>query len=291
MRKTYCAPFQLKGKATGEFSAEFATLNVIDFDRDVTLPGAFQNGQEVLIEPWNHNYGDLPVGKGSIHEKNNKAIIEGQFFLDTQSGKDHYQVVKNLGPLQEWSYTFEVVKARPGTFEGQTVQFLEKLDVWGVAPVARGAGIDTRTTSIKNADRGRIWMPGGRISPKGMRSIINSLIPPSTMLAELDEMIGEQQFKELANLQARVGAGGPSLLEAWRAALIAEGHSQSWIEVVIGSEIGRLERQILVADPNLEYQPGTAHARALRLLSQSFVPGVVFPDAGASVRSPLGYSA
>ncbi len=289
MKKIYCAPFQLKGKATGEFSAQFASLNVIDLDHDVTLPGAFQNGQEVLIEPWNHNYGDLPVGKGVIHEEGRKAIIEGQFFLDTQSGREHYQVVKNLGSLQQWSYTFEVVKARPGIFEGQNVQFLEKLDVWGVAPVARGAGIDTRTTSIKNADRGRIWMPSGSISPKGMTAIINSLVPPSIMLAELDEMLSEQQFKELANLQARVGAGGPSLLEAWRAALIAEGHSQSWIEVVIGSEIGRLERAILEGNPYLT--PAAACAEAMRLLNQQMIPNTIFPEPGAQVRSTLSYSA
>ena len=31
------------------------------------------------------------------------------------------------------------------------MQFLRKLDVWGVAPVQRGAGIDTRTVDIKAA--------------------------------------------------------------------------------------------------------------------------------------------
>jgi hypothetical protein len=93
------------------------------------------------------------VGKGVIHERDNKAIIEGQFFLDTQSGLEHYRVVKNLGPLQEWSYTFEIEESSQGHVEDQDVQYLEKLDVWGVAPVTRGAGIDTRTTSIKSVKR------------------------------------------------------------------------------------------------------------------------------------------
>ena len=151
-KKTFHAPIVLKADGIeGQFTAEFATLEVIDHDNDVTRPGAFQDGQETLIEPWNHNYGMLPVGKGVIHEKENKAVIEGQFFLDTQSGLEHYRVVKALGPLQEWSYTFEIEKASQGQFEAQDVQFLEKLDVWGVAPVTRGAGIDTRTTDIKGA--------------------------------------------------------------------------------------------------------------------------------------------
>jgi hypothetical protein len=151
-KKVFHAPVVLKADSTtGEFTAEFATLDVIDHDNDVTRPGAFQDGQETLIESWNHNYGQLPVGKGVIHEKDDKAIVEGQFFLDTQAGLEHYRVVKALGPLQEWSYTFEVEKSSQGQFEDQDVQFLEKLDVWGIAPVTRGAGIDTGTVEIKGA--------------------------------------------------------------------------------------------------------------------------------------------
>jgi len=152
-QKVYKGRIKFKKSAdeTGEFRAEFATLNVIDHDEDVTVPGAFHDGQETLIEPWNHNYGQLPVGKGVIHENDNKAVIEGAFFLDTQGGLEHYKVVKALGDLQEWSYTFDIEESDEGVFEGQDVRFLRGLDVWGVAPVQRGAGIDTRTTDIKAA--------------------------------------------------------------------------------------------------------------------------------------------
>jgi len=152
-QKVFHAPILLKANSdeTGEFTAVFATLEVIDHDSDVTRLGAFLDGQETLIEPWNHNYDEPPVGKGVIHEKDNQATIEGRFFLDTQSGLEHYRVVKNVGDIQEWSYTFQVEQASQGVFEEQEVQFLEKLDVWGVAPVTRGAGIDTRTTDIKGA--------------------------------------------------------------------------------------------------------------------------------------------
>lgn len=151
--KTFHAPIQFKANSdeTGEFTAEFATLEVIDHDGDVIRTGAFRDGQETLIEPWNHNYHEPPVGKGTIHEKDKKAVVDGRFFLDTQAGLEHYRVVKAVGPLQEWSFTFDVEQASQGPFEDQDVQFLEKLDVWGVAPVTRGAGIDTRTTDIKGA--------------------------------------------------------------------------------------------------------------------------------------------
>ena len=152
-QKVYKGQIKFKEDAdeTGEFRAEFATLNVVDHDGDVTVPGAFQDGQETLIEAWNHNYGQLPVGKGVIHEDGDKAVVEGFFFLDTQGGLEHYKTVKALGSLQEWSYTFDVEDSGYGEFDDQDVQFLRKLDVWGVAPVERGAGIDTRTTDIKAA--------------------------------------------------------------------------------------------------------------------------------------------
>lgn len=134
---------------TGGFTCEFATLDVIDHDQDVTVPGAFREGQAAIIEAWNHGYDKLPVGKGVIHEVGKKARFEGAFFLDTEGGAEHYRVVKNLGDILEWSYTFDIEEADEGTFEGQKVRFLRKLNVWGVAPVQRGAGIDTRTVDIK----------------------------------------------------------------------------------------------------------------------------------------------
>jgi len=149
-RKTYQGTLIFKADAdeTGQFTATFATFNVIDHDWDVTTPGAFKEGQEVLIEGWNHDWGP-PVGKGIIHQDDEKAWVEGQFFLDTKNGIEHYRVVKAVGEIQEWSYTFEIENGRFGQFEGEDVYFLEALDVWGVAPVTRGAGIGTETTSIK----------------------------------------------------------------------------------------------------------------------------------------------
>ncbi len=176
-KKTFRGRIELKAESdtTGEFSAEFATLGVVDLDQDVTEAGAFHDGQEAIIEPWNHNYGDLPVGKGVIHEVDNKAVVDGRFFLDTQSGLEHYRVVKALGDIQEWSYTFEILKATPGVFEGQPVRFLQDMDVWGVAPVTRGAGIDTQTTSIKSAGSGDGQAPAGD-GPSGPRPMVQATL-------------------------------------------------------------------------------------------------------------------
>lgn len=146
-------PFELKAaSSTGEFRAVFATFNVIDHDGDITRPGAFKDGTEVIIGSFGHKTSDLPVGKGVIVTDQREAAVEGQFFLDTQPAKDTYQTMKNLGGLGEWSYVFSVLKQSFGEEQGRPVRFLEDIKVYSVDPVLAGAGIDTRTTDIKSRD-------------------------------------------------------------------------------------------------------------------------------------------
>lgn len=159
-RKTYRGRMEFKAGEKGEFVARFATLGVVDHDGDVTEPGAFETGQGALIEAWNHNYGELPVGKAVIREEDEDgsrvALAEGTFFLDTMGGLEHYKTVKNLGDLQEWSYTFFIVDSGPGKVDGRDVRLLKKLDVVGVGPVDRGAGIGTGTVMIKTRPAGAL---------------------------------------------------------------------------------------------------------------------------------------
>lgn len=146
---------QLKVDGEGQFSAVFATLNVVDKDGDVLRPGSIESGQKVRISAYGHRSwgGELPVGKGSIREEENELIVDGQFFLGSQIGKDTYETVKGLSELQEWSFGFDVVNSSQGEFEGEQVTFLEKMDVHEVSPVMLGAGIGTRTVDVKSLDQ------------------------------------------------------------------------------------------------------------------------------------------
>lgn len=153
IKKTYQAPIELKADGKeGSFTAVFSRFDVIDHDGDVTRRGAFEDGQRVRIAYWGHRWQDLPVGKGVIHADEEKAWVDGEFFLDTQVGRDTYQTVKNLEDLQEWSYGFDVVKSSFGKQGDQDVRFLETLVVHEVSPVMLGAGIGTGTVAIKSAD-------------------------------------------------------------------------------------------------------------------------------------------
>ena len=135
----------------GRFRAIFSTFNVRDLDGDVTMPDAFIKNQPVRISYWGHRWGELPVGRGIIDFDGEKAWVDGQFFLDTDGGIQTYKTVKALDDLQEWSYGFHVLEQESGTKDGESVNFLKKLDVFEVSPVLLGAGIDTRTEAIKSS--------------------------------------------------------------------------------------------------------------------------------------------
>lgn len=94
-RKSFTG-IELKKDKPGFFTARIATLKVVDKDGDLTLPGAFPEGKEILISAYQHGSwtGALPVGKGVIHELGDEVIVEGEFNLKSSTGKEHYETVK-----------------------------------------------------------------------------------------------------------------------------------------------------------------------------------------------------
>jgi hypothetical protein len=152
MRTKTCR-IEIKDADQGLVAAVFSTFNVIDADRDVTRPKAFEEGASVRISAYGHSswMGELPVGKGTLRQTKTEAIMDGQFFLNTTSGQDTFTVVKEMGDLQEWSYGYDPIEYSYGEFEDQRVRFLDKLKVHEVSPVLLGAGVGTRTLMAKSA--------------------------------------------------------------------------------------------------------------------------------------------
>lgn len=183
-KKTFRAPIEFKAEGTGEFRATFATLNVVDKDGDLTVPGAFPIGQPVVIEPWNHGQ-TLPVGQAAIDADQERAWVEGRFLLETTAGKEHYETVKALGPLTEWSYSFWILDAAWEVRDEEQIRVLKQLDVAGVGPVTRGAGIGTRTDSIKSAGDGSDDTGEGDESQDG-DPVEPSGPPPSVVAVRID---------------------------------------------------------------------------------------------------------
>lgn len=153
-RKSFTG-IELKKDKPGSFTARIATLNVVDKDGDVTLPGAFPAGKAILISAYMHGSwsGALPVGKGVIREEKDEILVEGEFNLNTESGKEHYESIKFAPDLTEWSYGFIVVeldKDSEWNDNPKVWRVFKRLDVFEASPVLRGAGIDTATLAIKS---------------------------------------------------------------------------------------------------------------------------------------------
>lgn len=164
---------KLLGEA-GQFSAVFATLNVVDADGDLTLPGAFGE-QDVILSQYNHgSWGRgadaLPIGVGRILERGDDAVIEGEFNLDSEDGLKTYKTIKYLhekGRTQEWSYALPDIDYEMRDQDGQRIRVLKRIRVPEVSPCLMGSGVDTRLLSIKGSisdnDRERLSELGQKI--------------------------------------------------------------------------------------------------------------------------------
>jgi phage head maturation protease len=156
-RKSFTG-IELKEDKPGSFVAKIAQLNVIDKDGDVTLPGAFPQGKSILISAYQHEswMGALPVGKGIVKEIGNDVIVEGEFNLKTDTGREHYETIKFAPDLTEWSYGFKILeRAEEREFNGVAVsRIIKKVDPFEASPVLRGAGVNTGTLAIKG-DKGQ----------------------------------------------------------------------------------------------------------------------------------------
>lgn len=148
---------EIKDGDKGTFVALFATFNQRDSDGDVTLPGAFEDGKNIVVSSYGHGSweGQLPVGDAVIKQTDTEAQAHGQFYLDTTAGLDTWRTVKRQAAkgLGQWSYGYDPADAFPGEFEGQPVRYLKRVTTYEVSPVLLGAGIGTQTLNVKSQQR------------------------------------------------------------------------------------------------------------------------------------------
>lgn len=203
-RKQFKGGVDVKDADEGRVVAVFATLNVVDSDGDVTRAGAFGE-QEVRISAYGHTSwgGTLPVGKGTIKEVGDEAILEGQFFMDVQEARDTFTTVKNMEGLQEWSYGFDILERAEGEFEDQQVQFLDRVKVYEVSPVLLGAGVDTRTLTAKDK-KGMKLSEHIEVVSRDVSELVQRAAEVVTMRQEQGKTLGEESTRALAGLKSNL---------------------------------------------------------------------------------------
>lgn len=144
-------------KDTGDVAVKFSTINEIDRDSDVTLPGSIPTKQLPMSAyghtSWPQRGSALPPGRGEIKEDGGFGVFRGSFFMNTAHGHDTYETVKAMEDLQEWSFGFDVKdfeknpKSHPGARRA-----LKSLDIYEISPVLIGSGKSTGTLALKELE-------------------------------------------------------------------------------------------------------------------------------------------
>lgn len=159
--KSIASGCEVKDPTLGIVEAVVARVGVVDADGDLFLPGAFGK-QKVRVsaynhKSWPHRGGEMPVGRGTIEERADKVIATVQFFMKTSAGREHFEHVKEMAELQEWSYGWPPGgEKRAEVTEEMAAQGIRRaikgVPVVEVSPVLMGASVGTGTLSVKDND-------------------------------------------------------------------------------------------------------------------------------------------
>lgn len=149
--------FEIKDAEKGEVEAVVATLGVIDRDGDIITRTAIADGAKVKMSSYGHDamFGAIPVGKGALAIDGDRVVFRGKVFLGTARGRETFDVLKEMGADQEWSFGFRVLGSETPSEEDRkrgAYQVLTKLGAFEVSPVMIGAGVGTRTLGVKEGD-------------------------------------------------------------------------------------------------------------------------------------------
>lgn len=242
-RKSFRTEFKARGDK-GDFSAKFAEFEVVDLDDDVTRTGAIRNGSPVLIGAYNHESqpgigGALPTGRGEIKVAGADVFVDGRFFLETPQGQTHYDTVKAVGDLGEWSYVYAVERASYGERDGKAVRFLESLDVRSVDPVLAGAGRDTRTVAIKSAGgAGMKFADEGEAALAAARSFVDRAVALAATRREDGRDLSKSHVDRLESLRRML-----SEIDEGIVALISKSAETEHPDPDLASELLRFQAQ------------------------------------------------
>jgi len=195
---------EVKDEEQGIVTAIVSTFGVVDLDGDIVEPGAMKSGP-IRVSAYGHTSweGALPVGKGYLHVEEDRAIAEMQFFMDTTHGRETFKTVKNMGELQEWSYSLQNIKASYEEIDGKLVRRIKAVDVHEVSPVLMGASIGTRTLGVKSGLRFSEHIDAVLADVIALNERAQAV---AQLRAEKGETIAEARLEQLEQLYAQLSA-------------------------------------------------------------------------------------
>lgn len=141
--------------AQGIVEALVNSLEVVDFDGEVIIDGAFdrhmQRSGKLPKVAWFHQ-ANVPVGKClETRQVGTQQWVKAQFNLETQRGREAFSDVQ-FGAVDEWSVGFYVLEAEAVERDGKRRRGIKELDWVEFSPVMRGASPGTGTVSAKERE-------------------------------------------------------------------------------------------------------------------------------------------
>lgn len=157
----------------GTIRALVSVTGIVDNVKDIIAPGAYEKSLKNRIPKgvWQHQWTESIAKTNSIKElppgdpalpatlangqpwpaEAGGLLVDMEFNLKTQRGRDAYEDVKFYGNQQEWSIGYSV-PAGGAVLDTKTgIRTIHYLDLYEYSPVLFGAMSNARTTSVKSA--------------------------------------------------------------------------------------------------------------------------------------------
>lgn len=135
----------------GSAAVRVATLNVVDRDGDLIVPGALEPGPPVIVSDWNHDAAHglaEPVGIAQLEEVDD-ALMAWPVYDDTPAGRR--ACARVLADKPDWSVTYRVTQERAPTAAERAQgcrRVILRWEITEVSAVAKGAGVATGTCEV-----------------------------------------------------------------------------------------------------------------------------------------------
>jgi HK97 family phage major capsid protein len=157
---------EAKASPAGEIEAIFSVFGNIDRDGDVVTREALApyHGQSIGIVD-SHDWSLKSwIGRGVIDVTAADARVKGRLFMDSESGRDAYAKLREMGSLAQWSWAFRIAE-NGATYEkrdGRTVRRITRLaeGPYEASVVLQGSNPETGTVSLKARGFGELdsWL-------------------------------------------------------------------------------------------------------------------------------------
>lgn len=137
----------------GVFAGYGSVFNIVDSQRDMVLPGAFEesvsgNGQRIKLL-WQHDAKE-PIGViEELREDAQGLYVRGRLLLQVARAREAYALLKE-GVLSGLSIGYSPVRYRLDADSG--VRLLSKVDLWEISLVTFPANDAARVTVVKQEE-------------------------------------------------------------------------------------------------------------------------------------------